>query len=228
MRIDVVIPVLNEASRIGAQLDRIRTLDGVGEIVVVDGGSDDATVAEVDDRPDVRLVRAPTGRARQQNAGAVACGGEVILFVHADVVLPVDALERVRACLADASVVGGAFRTHHVAESPGSWADPLLRLADLRSRYTRLPYGDQAIFVRRTVFEQVGGFPDTPVFEDLELSRRLWTMGRLEILRAEVEVSGRRFQSRPLYYAVVVNVLPLLQRVGVPTRALARLWRPVR
>ena len=130
--------------------------------------------------------------------------------------------------LADPRVVAGAFRTLTVAESQLDWVAPWLRLADLRSRYTRLPYGDQALFVRRAAFEQLGGFPAQPLFEDLEISRRLRKTGWIRTVRAEVRVSGRRFMARPFYYAILMNVLPLLYRVGVPAARLARAYGDVR
>jgi hypothetical protein len=100
----------------------------------------------------------------------------------------------------------------------------LLRLADLRSRYTSLPYGDQALFVRAEIFHAIGGFPEMPLMEDLELSRRLRRRGRIRTVRDCVRVSGRRFEARPLYYAFLMNVLPLLYRLGVPAAWLARTY----
>jgi hypothetical protein len=105
---------------------------------------------------------------------------------------------------------------------------PLLHLADVRSRYTRLPYGDQALFVRADAFRAAGGFPAQPLMEDLELARRLWRLGRIRTARACVRVSGRRFLARPLFYAALANVFPLLYRAGVRPETLARLWQHVR
>ena len=122
------------------------------------------------------------------------------------------------------AVVAGAFRTWTVADAGRSWAAPLLHLADLRSRYTRLPYGDQALFVRRDAFDRVGGFPDQPLMEDFELSRRLRRVGRIATAPAAVRVSGRRFLSRPIRSAVLMRLFPLLYRLGVPPRVLGRLY----
>ncbi len=109
-------------------------------------------------------------------------------------------------------------------DGPPSWVGPLLHLADLRSRYTGLPYGDQAVFVRAGVFDRLGGFPEQPLMEDLELSRRLRRAGKIRMVPASVRVSGRRFQSRPIYYFLLANVLPVLYRAGVPPARLARLY----
>jgi hypothetical protein len=97
-------------------------------------------------------------------------------------------------------------------------------LADLRSRYANLPYGDQALFVRADVFWRLGGFPEQPLMEDLELSRRLSRTGLIRIVPATVRVSGRRFLARPIYYTLLVNVFPLLYRLGMPPRVLASLY----
>lgn len=224
-RVSVVMPVLNEERRIVRALENLLTVAAVHEVIVVDGGSTDATIDLVGTLSRVTLIRAERGRAKQMNAGARAARGDVLLFLHADVALPDDAVSRVEGALNDPGVVAGAFRTWTVPdddEAPG-WA-PLLHLADLRSRYTRLPYGDQAVFVRAAVFNSLGGFPDQPLMEDLELSRRLREVGRVVTVPASVRVSGRRFLARPAYYTFLVNVFPLLYRLGMPPRVLANLY----
>lgn len=223
MSISIVIPVLDEERRIGDRLDELR---GFGEVIVVDGGSHDGTVERVRSFPGVRLESAPRGRAAQMNHGARLARGEVLLFLHADVSLPAGAAGHVERALADPRTVAGAFRTWHVAEDGrrALW----LHLADLRSRYSGLPYGDQALFVRRDAFWRAGGFPEQPLMEDLELSRRLRRLGRVAIVKASVRVSGRRFLAHPLRGALLVNAFPLLYRLGVPASFLARLYRDVR
>lgn len=223
-RVSVVVPVLDEVARIGRQL---RLLAGSGpwhEVLVVDGGSRDGTIGVARAVEGVRVFEAPRGRAHQMNAGARAATGDVLLFLHADVELPPDALRHVGEALADPEVVAGAFRTWTVPDAPGNRLAPLLHLADLRSRYTGLPYGDQALFVRAGTFERVGGFPEQPLMEDLELSRRLRRAGKIRTVPACVRVSGRRFLSRPVYYFVLVNVFPLLYAAGVSPARLARLY----
>ncbi len=224
MRISVVIPTLEEAARIGARLDELAVIEGIHEVIVADGGSRDGTAAIARARPAVRVLEAPRGRASQQNAGAAAATGDVLLFLHADVALPRDAAAHVAAALSGPRVVAGAFRTWTVDDAGGSRLGPLLHLADVRSRYSGLPYGDQAIFVRAEAFRRVGGFPDQPLMEDLELSRRLRRIGRIRVVRASVRVSGRRFVARPILYTLAVNVFPALYSLGVPPRWLARLY----
>jgi rSAM/selenodomain-associated transferase 2 len=225
-RVSVVIPVLDEEVRIGSQLESLALLP-VHEVIVVDGGSRDATVATVaraSAAGTARLLVAPRGRASQMNAGARAATGDVLLFLHADVRLPDDAVRRVEEALADSCVVAGAFRTWTVAEGRRSWLAPLLHLADLRSRYSPLPYGDQALFVRAEVFWKVGSFPEQPLMEDLELSRRLRRLGRIRIVHSRVTVSGRRFLARPIFYTLAVNVFPALYAAGVSAVTLRRFY----
>lgn len=223
MKISVVLPVLDEEARIAACLDGIAGM-GFAEVIVVDGGSGDRTRDLVG--PPARLLESPRGRATQMNAGARAATGDVLLFLHADVTLPQGAPGLIASALRDPRVVAGAFRTWHVADSGRS--PPWLHLADLRSRYTTLPYGDQALFVQRAVFRAVGGFPEQPLMEDLELSRRLRRVGRIARVPASVRVSGRRFLAHPIREALIVNLYPLLYRAGVPAAALARFYRNIR
>lgn len=222
--IAVVIPVLDEAARIDARLGEHAADGWARERIVVDGGSADDTVRRARAWAGVRVLSAPRGRGSQMNAGAAVATSDVLLFQHADVALPPDAARWVRGALYDPGVVAGAFRVRTVADAGPSWMAPALRLADRRSRRTRLPYGDQAVFVRRTAFAAVGGFPDQPLMEDLELARRLWRCGRIVTVPAEVRVSGRRFLAQPIRGTLAMYVVPLLYRAGVSPARLARLY----
>ncbi|MFN2427205.1 MAG: TIGR04283 family arsenosugar biosynthesis glycosyltransferase [Candidatus Binatia bacterium] len=224
-----MIPVLNEEARIADCLQRLLEMAGLPEIIVVDGGSSDRTVEIARSFAGVTVVDAPKGRALQMNAGAAAATGEVLLFLHADVHLPADAAEHIECALHDEEVVAGAFRTWTVDDRPrSSWIAPLLHLADLRSRYSGLPYGDQAMFVRSSAFRALGGFAEVPIMEDLELSRRLRSAGKIRVVPAVVTVSGRRFLERPLYYFFLINLMPLFYRAGVSPRVLTRFYGDVR
>jgi rSAM/selenodomain-associated transferase 2 len=215
--ISIILPVLNEEQRVGQRLAELAALGrGVGEVLVVDGGSTDATVARARDYPGVTVLSAPRGRASQMNAGAEQARGDVLLFLHADVALPPDAPRHIHTALEDPRVVAGAFKTWTVNDT------------GLRSRYTRLPYGDQALFIRADVFRRVGGFPAQPLMEDLELSTRLWREGRVRTVDACVTVSGRRFLARPVFYFLAVNGFPLLYRLGVSPATLLRVYAHVR
>jgi len=223
-RISVIIPVLDEEQRIWQRLDELGQMAGIAEVIVVDGGSGDRTPAIARGFAGVQLLSTAPGRGPQMNAGARAASGDVLLFLHADVALPPDAATWVSRMLADPAVVAGAFRTRTVADAGRSWLAFFLHLADLRSRWTRLPDSDQALFVRRDVFDRVGGFPDQPLMEDLELSLRLRRVGRIATAPATVRVSGRRFLARPIRSAVQMRLFPLLYRLGVPPRVLAWLY----
>lgn len=223
MRLSVIIPALDEATSIAFRLRELTEMPGIAEIIVADGGSTDGTPVMAQSFIGVRVLVAPKGRARQMNAGAASAEGDVLLFLHADVGLPPDAAQLVEDALLDRAVVAGAFRTRTFADRPSILA-PLLRLADLRSRYSSLPYGDQALFVRREAFVRVGGFPDQPLMEDVEMGRRLRRIGRIRTVPRTVRVSGRRWLSRPLFYTLVYNLFPMLYRMGVPARRLAALY----
>lgn len=222
--IAAIVPVLDEELRIGPCLAALRAVSGIAEIVVVDGGSGDRTVAIARSVPGVRVMETTRGRGSQMNAGAAEATADVLLFVHADVQLPEDAARWIARTLMDVGVVAGAFRTRTVADQASSWVARFLPLADIRSRVSALPYGDQALFVRRAAFERVEGFPDQPLMEDLELAYRLRRLGRIAQVPATVNVSGRRFLAHPMASILAMRLFPTLYRLGVSPQALAWIY----
>lgn len=228
MNVSVIIPVLDEAAGLESQLRRLVAMDGLHEIIVVDGGSSDGTRDAAHAVDGVRVLTAGRGRGRQMNAGAEVASGDVLLFLHADVVPPIAVADFIRDALNDPGVVAGAFVTWTVPANNGVPLGPLLHLADIRSRYAELPYGDQGLFVRAEAFRRLGGYADIPLMEDLELAQRLLKIGTIARVPARVHVSGRRFQARPIRYTLMVNLYPLLFRAGVPPDLLARFYGPVR
>ena len=223
MRIAAVIPTLGESERIGACVAAVRSLDGDWEIVVVDGGSQDGTVERARAAGADQVLAAEAGRGTQLDAGARAAQAEVLLFLHADARLPCDAAERVRETLTEERWSGGAFHVRHRGEAGRPVASRLVRMADLRSRWARLPYGDQAIFTTRSRYERTGGFPRQPLMEDVEFARRLRRLGPIRRVPSFVEVSARRFEQRPLRTFLCWNLFPMLYATGVSPERLA-IW----
>lgn len=191
-RLAIVLPALDEAGCIAATLHRLQPLRERGALVVVaDGGSGDATVALATPLAD-RVLAAPRGRAKQMNAGAAACpDADLLLFLHADTRLPDNADALVHAALRQASS-WGRFDVH--IEGRSRWLPLVAAAMNLRSRLTGIATGDQALFMTRATFDAVGGFPDQPLMEDVEISRHLKRhAGAPVCLRASVRTSGRRW-----------------------------------
>jgi rSAM/selenodomain-associated transferase 2 len=220
--ISVIIPVLDEAKRIGPCLDQFAEQPGDWEILMVDGGSTDSTTGLAEQRG-AKVLRASGGRGPQMNAGASIAQGEILLFLHADGRLPANSGRLMEETLKGPGTIAGAFRIRHEAERwAGTWRAGLLRFADLRSRYTRYPYGDQGLFLLKSTFQDQGGFPPRPLMEDLAMSRKLAKAGRIRTLPEELRVSGRRFESGAIRAFICMNTFPVLDRLGVSPDRLKR------
>lgn len=188
----VVIPTLNEAAHLERLLPALLEVTPELDIVVADGGSGDATVEVVRRFPRVKLVTAPRGRARQMNEGARLASGDVLLFLHADTTLPPGAQHAVASALRRPDVGGGRFDVRF--DSPRPMFRVIATMMNWRSRASGIATGDQAIFVRRDVFDALGGYPDIPIMEDVEFSRRLKRSGRVTRLALRVTTSARKWQ----------------------------------
>jgi rSAM/selenodomain-associated transferase 2 len=229
MRISVIIPTLDEEHTIMALLAHTVSL-GFDELIVVDGGSLDQTPVLVESyrrntqlpAPNaVRLMTAPCGRARQMNEGATASSGEIFLFLHADTLLPEDAKATIETALADHRMVGGRFDVQF--DSPSVWGTIISRMMNWRSRMSGIATGDQALFVRRHIFEQIGGFADIPLMEDIDFSRRLKRRGATAALNSSVTTSFRRWERHgPLRTILLMWALRFLYWVGVGPHTLNR------
>jgi rSAM/selenodomain-associated transferase 2 len=190
--LSIIIPVLDEAENLRRLLPDLATRCPDAEIIVVDGGSSDVTAEVVRGCPPAWYLESARGRARQMNAGARAASGDVLLFLHADTVLPPGAPSAIACALADPAMVGGRF---DVCFSSARWAFWVIAaFMNARSRLTRIATGDQAIFVRRAAFEALDGYPDIPLMEDIALSRRLKRVGRMSCLRLQVVTSARKWE----------------------------------
>lgn len=219
--VSIVMPVLDEAAGIGAALVRLQPLRRRGcEVIVVDGGSRDRTVALATPACDRVAVSLP-GRATQMNAGARVARGDVLLFLHADTQLPDDADRLVLEAVADARHSWGRFDVR-IAGRP-AMLRVIAAMMNLRSRLTAVATGDQAIFCRRTAFDAVGGFPMLPLMEDVAISKQLRRLGPPACLRARVTTSGRRWEKHGVARTVLLMWrLRLAYFIGVDPARLAR------
>jgi rSAM/selenodomain-associated transferase 2/rSAM/selenodomain-associated transferase 1 len=220
-RVSVVIPALDDEDLVG---DAVRSAieGGAYEVIVVDGGSHDAT-REVAERAGARTVTSAPGRAVQMNTGARLTRGEILCFLHADTLLPMNHAQLIRAALADSSDVAAAF-DFRVAGSEGRSA-LISALGQARWRVTRMPYGDQAICVPRFVFEALDGFPELPTMEDYAFSLRLKKYGAIARIPVAALTSRRAWDEHGLLVTTAVNVSTITgYRLGVSPHRLAK-WR---
>lgn len=218
--ISIVVPVVNEASRIDRTLRSLVDAEDV-EVIIVDGGSEDGTV-DIASTFNVRVISTRRGRGRQMNAGAAVATGEVLLFLHADTRLPGRFQQTVHSTL-DSGCSAGAFRLSIDGERRGlrwiEWG------ANLRSRLLQLPYGDQGLFLRAKQFYRMGGFADLPLMEDFEFCRRLRRTGRIAIAPCAVSTSARRWLALGLLRTTLVNQFCIAgYMLGIPLRRLSRLY----
>lgn len=223
--LSIIIPVLNEADHIADLLADLQGLRRRGvELIVVDGGSEDATLARARGMAD-HLLSSPPGRARQMNAGAAVAQGEVLLFLHADTRLPAAASDLIREALAGEDRQWGRFDVRL------SGRHVLFRLIERsmnwRSGLTGMVTGDQALFVLRETFRQVGGFPDIPLMEDIAISRKLRKRSRPVCLSVPVVTSSRRWEQAGILRTVFLMwALRLAYFMGVSPRRLAAIYYP--
>ncbi len=207
MKISVIIPALDEAENILSCLHSVKGQQGEFEVIVVDGGSMDGTVETV--RPSTRVIRSEKGRAVQMNSGVRHCTGEVLLFLHADSQLPRDGLLLVERVLADPRIVGGTFRLRF--ESRGFFLRLITFFTRFKFRYFH--YGDQGIFVRRSIFEELKGFEEIPIMEDVDFLRRLRRTGELALLKEPVTTSARRFLEHGILRQQLLNTILVISYI---------------
>ncbi|MGL6162307.1 TIGR04283 family arsenosugar biosynthesis glycosyltransferase [Microbulbifer sp.] len=220
-RLSIIVPLLNERNLIAELAKQLQPWQQRHdcEVILVDGGSGDGT-AQLARDAGLRVLVSPRGRARQMNCGAASARGEILLFLHGDTQLPVNALELIEDALAE-KYRWGRFDVRIAGRS--FWFPLIATLINWRSRLSGIATGDQAIFVHRREFEQLGGFPEQPLMEDIELSRRLLKISRPACIGVPVSTSGRRWQSRGVLRTVLLMWrLRFAYWRGVPAETLAR------
>lgn len=222
LKISIIVPALNEADNLRATLDALKNF-GDAEIIVVDGGSDDATVSIARDY-NVKILHSSRGRGTQLQTGGAAASGDVLWFVHADTIVPIDAIFEIEKVLKDSRVVGGNFTIRFDGDRLA--AKFLTRLYP-NLRKLGLIYGDSAIFVRREIYQKIGGFKAYPIFEDLDFIERLRKMGEIVTLPATVTTSSRRFEGKSFTLTFARwTILQILYWLGVGPETLLKIYFP--
>lgn len=220
-RISIIIPVLNEVNTIKQTLASLKNASSV-EIIVVDGGSKDETIA-VAKSFGVEVISSDLGRATQMNMGAKVATGDILLFLHADTRIAPNFDILIRQALAG-DFIAGAFELKIDANLPGIRL--IEKMVNLRSHLFSLPYGDQAIFISSKVFHQIGGFPNLPIMEDFVFIRQLKKLGKINIIPQPVITSGRRWQKLGVIKTTLINQLIIIGYfLGVSPDQLARWYR---
>ncbi len=229
--ISVIIPALDEEARIAATLAALRHVATItsAEVVVVDGGSVDRTVEIVRGFDFAQLIECGVAnRGLQMNEGSRAARGDALLFLHADVELPRDALDAINNALADERALGGCFQIRFPKDAPASLRAVAWGI-NLRTRVFRTATGDQAIFTRRSVFEEVGGYRNVPLMEDIVLFNEIKRRGRVVVLDERVTVSPRRWLKRGVWRTVLLMyALRFGYWIGLSPTTLKRFFVDVR
>jgi len=225
VKLSVIVPTFNEEAVIAETLRRVAAAVAPYELIVADGCSADNTAARA--RPYATVLALPGTRGAALNQAATIAAGDVLLFLHADTMLPMGAAAAIASALQDAEVIGGAFRLRF--DHPSRMAALLARHVNLRSSLSNTFFGDQALFVRRDVFVRAGGFKDWSVMEDMEILARLRPHGRLALLDEEVVTSTRRHRRNGwLRTIITVWIMTLLHSLGVSGHAMIRWYKPQR
>ncbi|NES86439.1 MAG: glycosyltransferase family 2 protein [Moorea sp. SIO2B7] len=222
-KITIIIPVLNEAKIIQETLLRLKN-DADVEIIVVDGGSQDNTVSLAKALGVKVICASAVGRANQMNMGAAAATGDILLFLHGDTCLPKDYHTLVCEALSQPETVAGAFELN--IDSKERSLRFVEKMVNWRSHFFSLPYGDQAIFLKAYVFEEIGGFPNLPIMEDFDLIQRLKKRGKITIVPTPVITSGRRWQKLGVFKTTLINQMIILgYYLGISPEKLVRFYR---
>ena len=223
-KISVIIPILNEAKILEKTLSQLQPELGSHELIVVDGGSTDASVKIAENYG--KVIISERGRGKQLNAGAAAATGDILIFLHADIWLEPGALISVATAISS-GYIGGGFRQKIDGKRV---LYRLIEIAgDFRGRYLKVFYGDGGIFLARTNFQKIGGFPDVPILEEMEFSKGLRRLGKTTLLTPYIHISARRWEARGIVRTILNNwLITLLYFLGVSPEKLASLYSHIR
>ncbi|MBI5848909.1 MAG: TIGR04283 family arsenosugar biosynthesis glycosyltransferase [Nitrospirae bacterium] len=221
--ISVIIPVLNEEMHLARCMESLRQEAFSGELIVADGGSTDRSKEIAEKCHGVQWVESGKGRGVQMNAGSAVAAGDFLLFLHADTLLEQGWSKEVCSAFDDPSVIGGAFSFSIDDPSPKyRFVEAWVRM---RCRVFRLPYGDQAIFIRKSVFQKLGGYKEIPLMEDVDIIKRMKSNGEIALLSCRAVTSGRRWIGKGLVKTALINqITMLLYQLGVSPERLARFY----
>ena len=225
--ISIIVPVLNERETIHRTLKNLylQKFDGIFEVIVVDGSEDGSTICCVENPSVITAISSP-GRGIQMNCGARMAGGKILLFLHSDTILPHQGLNDILCLMKDPSIKAGAFDLS--INNEGFAYRVIEKTASLRSRITRLPYGDQAVFIRQAYFFGIGCFRGIPIMEDVELMRRIKKAnGKIGLLNSCTTTSPRRWETEGFVFCTLRNwIILILFFWGVKPEKLARVYKP--
>lgn len=232
MSIGIIIPTLNEERALPRTLAALASAN-FEEIIVVDAGSVDRTLEIVEafqkavPHKAIKVIKCQPGRAHQMNAGAAECLADILVFLHADTRLPADGRSAIETVESDSRYAGGRFDVQFEDDKGFAWV--ISRMMNLRSRWSGISTGDQALFVRRTVFQQLGGFAEIPIMEDIEFSHRLKKAGKIAALRSRVITSFRRWEQRgPARTIITMWTLRFLYWIGISPHTLNQFYGSIR
>lgn len=230
--IAIIIPTLNEERALAQTLQQVQQ-QHFHEVIVVDGGSLDQTVSVATDnlsglcQQEAKVIVSDRGRARQLNAGTAHVQSDILLFLHADTKLPTDARKEIEHVMENPQCIGGRFDVQF--EHDRGWPWVISRMMNWRSRWSGIATGDQAIFVRREIFQQMGGYKDIPLMEDIEFSKRLKHLGEVAPLHTKVTTSFRRWEQRGALATILqMWTLRFLYWLGLDPRKLHQFYATIR